>query len=249
MFNIYTRSHVLLLLAETYHMIDRCDPAIATWSDTGDNFVIKNVEKFASSVLPQYFKHSNFSSFARQLNFYGFRKIKAEPILTSDYDARTACYVRFFHEKFQKDRPELLNEIKRATKADMQSKDEVDCLREEICKLKECVHSMSTDYDRKMAEMSYEYNRRITSLAAEHDRLAILVQQLLAKHSESMVMGNATVGPGGVTDLMHSLSQAASMSLQNNATARPGGADGGVGAKRPAQEEPTRPSSRLRAGV
>jgi hypothetical protein len=34
-------------------MIDRCDPEIATWSDTGDNFVVKNVEKFSSSVLPQ----------------------------------------------------------------------------------------------------------------------------------------------------------------------------------------------------
>lgn len=29
-------------------MIDRCDPEIATWSASGDNFVVKNVEKFAS---------------------------------------------------------------------------------------------------------------------------------------------------------------------------------------------------------
>ena len=33
---------------ETYHMIDRCDASIATWSAAGDNFVVKNVEKFAS---------------------------------------------------------------------------------------------------------------------------------------------------------------------------------------------------------
>ena len=81
-------------IAETYHMIDRCDSEIATWSSTGDNFVVKNVEKFASvsdtiffnlpfdayilrsstcfsmlqHVLPLYFKHSNFSSFARQVS-------------------------------------------------------------------------------------------------------------------------------------------------------------------------------------
>ena len=29
-------------------MIDKCDPEIATWSQNGDNFVIKNLEKFAS---------------------------------------------------------------------------------------------------------------------------------------------------------------------------------------------------------
>ena len=89
-------------IKETYHMIDRCDSEVATWSNLGDNFVVKDVEKFAKTILPMYFKHSNFSSFARQLNFYGFRKLKAEPILTADYDARTASYVRFFHEKFQK---------------------------------------------------------------------------------------------------------------------------------------------------
>jgi hypothetical protein len=38
----------LFFLAETYHMIDRCDSEVAAWSDAGDNFVVKNVEKFAT---------------------------------------------------------------------------------------------------------------------------------------------------------------------------------------------------------
>ena len=37
-------------------MIDRCDDEIATWSESGENFVVKNVEKFAcvSALLLRY---------------------------------------------------------------------------------------------------------------------------------------------------------------------------------------------------
>lgn len=149
-------------------MIDRCDREIATWSNAGDNFVVKDVEKFAKAILPMYFKHSNFSSFARQLNFYGFRKLKAEPILTADYDARTASYVRFFHEKFQKDKPELLYFIKRATKSDIQSKDDVESLRNEVQQLNETILNIQTECDRKIAEMHYEFSSRITMLQQQH---------------------------------------------------------------------------------
>jgi HSF-type DNA-binding len=170
-------------------MIDRCEPAIATWSMDGSNFVVKNVEKFASGVLPLYFKHSNFSSFARQLNFYGFRKLRTDPILTSDVDPRTACYVRFYHEKFQKDRPELLHQIKRATKSDQQSKDDVESLKAEVSRLKDALGHLKDDTDRRLAEMSYESNRRITTMGAEYDKLAALVHQLLPPNNSN---GNTT---------------------------------------------------------
>eukprot|EP00534_Pseudo-nitzschia_fraudulenta_P019321 CAMPEP_0201277722 /NCGR_PEP_ID=MMETSP0853-20130426/59714_1 /ASSEMBLY_ACC=CAM_ASM_000640 /TAXON_ID=183588 /ORGANISM="Pseudo-nitzschia fraudulenta, Strain WWA7" /LENGTH=561 /DNA_ID=CAMNT_0047585919 /DNA_START=283 /DNA_END=1970 /DNA_ORIENTATION=- len=166
-------------LYETYHMIDKCDIDIATWSATGDNFVVKNVEKFASAVLPLYFKHSNFSSFARQLNFYGFRKLRSDPILTNDVDPQTSCYVRFYHEKFQKNKPELLHSIKRATKSDQQSKDDVDDLKSQVQKLKKCVMNMSTEMEHKIIEINNEYNRRISTLDAEYEKLASLVGHLL----------------------------------------------------------------------
>jgi hypothetical protein len=59
-------------------MIDTCDPTIATWSphDNGETFIVTNVKAFESTIIPQFFKHSKFSSFVRQLNFYGFRKIR-----------------------------------------------------------------------------------------------------------------------------------------------------------------------------
>lgn len=50
---------------ETYHMVDTCDPTVACWSEDGETFVVKNPEKFEKQIIPQFFKHSKFSSFVR----------------------------------------------------------------------------------------------------------------------------------------------------------------------------------------
>lgn len=213
---ICPKQHQLpMFLSKTYHMMDRCDPNIATWSSSGDNFIVKDVELFSTKVLPLYFKHSNFSSFARQLNFYGFRKLRSDPILTSEVDPTTSCFVRFYHDKFQKDKPELLHQIKRATKSSESSsslshqqqqqllqqqhqqqqlqqpsfsnaasggtcsKDDVDSLRADVTRLRDCMTHLTMDMDRKLIEMSYEYNKRISALSAEYDKLAGLVSQVL----------------------------------------------------------------------
>ena len=100
--------------------------------------------------------------------------------MASDVDPRTAGYVRFFHEHFQKDRPDLLHQIKRATKTEQQtSKDDLDSLKEEVYKLKEGLAQATAEYNRKITELSYECNRRITSMNAEYDKLAVLVQHAL----------------------------------------------------------------------
>jgi len=181
------KAHQLpIFLTKTYHMIEKCDGEVATWSENGDNFVVKNVEKFASSILPQYFKHSNFSSFARQLNFYGFRKLKAEPILTADYDARTASYVRFYHEKFQKDRPELLVHIKRATKSDVHAKDDVESMRAEIQHLNDVIAGMQNEFDRRLADMYMDLSAKYNSLYQSMDGIN---QQMRLSHGASMAGG------------------------------------------------------------
>ena len=69
-------------------------------SDDGLTFIVKDTTLFETSIIPQFFKHSKFSSFVRQLNFYGFRKIKYSDSIfgglsmtSSDGDARI-CWLR-----------------------------------------------------------------------------------------------------------------------------------------------------------
>lgn len=45
------------------------------WSATGDSFIIKDKHHFEKNILVQHFRHCNFSSFVRQLNKYGFKKV------------------------------------------------------------------------------------------------------------------------------------------------------------------------------
>jgi hypothetical protein len=41
-------SHFRYTNTETYHMIDQCDDEIAGWSEKGDSFVVKDLDRFAS---------------------------------------------------------------------------------------------------------------------------------------------------------------------------------------------------------
>ena len=68
---------------KAYRIVNHCHDEkanVCSWSDEGDSFIIKDQDAF-TDVLPHYFRHKNFRSFVRQLNFYGFHKIKNEASL------------------------------------------------------------------------------------------------------------------------------------------------------------------------
>jgi len=117
-------------LLKTFNMVS--DPAtnhVVSWNEKGDAFIVKNEHEFAVNVLPVYFRHKNFSSFVRQLNFYGFRK-----------RSNKNSYSQFSHPLFLRGQVEKLKLIHRKTAdASLSSnvKEAISSLQTQVSELKE----------------------------------------------------------------------------------------------------------------
>ena len=58
-------------LLKTYMLVeDRATDGVISWNSDGTAFVVWQPAEFSRDLLPTLFKHSNFSSFVRQLNTY-----------------------------------------------------------------------------------------------------------------------------------------------------------------------------------
>ncbi|CAK4083002.1 unnamed protein product [Aphanomyces euteiches] len=126
-----------IFLQKTYTLFENAPSDIACWANNGTTVVIKDPDEFARSMLPKYFKHNNFASFVRQLNFYGFRKYKKDDILIQE-DEATKNWWEFYHEKFLRHAPELMSQIRRKTYSeggDNHEKEEVEVLKSQVTTL------------------------------------------------------------------------------------------------------------------
>merc|ERR1711959_147688 len=100
-------------LTKTYDLVS--DPKsndVVSWNKTGKSFIVWKPAEFARDLLPKHFKHNNFSSFVRQLNTYGFRKVDPDKW-------------EFSNENFRRDAKQLLKDIHRRKPAKASSKDDV----------------------------------------------------------------------------------------------------------------------------
>jgi len=151
-------------ILKTFRMINSCHDVsppqipgeICSWSDDGDSFIIKDQIRF-TELLPHFFKHKNMRSFVRQLNFYGFRKVRSEG---ATYTTRPPEWSEFKHDYFHRDREDLLVYIKRtgssgssgaaeavAVAADVMSaheESELAMIKGEIQRLQQTVNALAT---------------------------------------------------------------------------------------------------------
>lgn len=83
-------------------ILDNEDSSIVTWLSHGRAFIVRSPKRFASEIMSKYFRQTKITSFQRQLNLYGFRRITQGPDLGA-----------YYHELFLRGRPQLCKKMTR----------------------------------------------------------------------------------------------------------------------------------------
>uniref|UniRef100_A0A3B3R8A3 Heat shock factor protein 1-like n=1 Tax=Paramormyrops kingsleyae TaxID=1676925 RepID=A0A3B3R8A3_9TELE len=92
---------------------DHSTSDLICWSQDGCSFIVCEEQRFCKEILPLYFKHSNMTSFVRQLNMYGFRKVLQVEAGLLRAEGRGGGGVEFQHPYFRRTQPNLLELIRR----------------------------------------------------------------------------------------------------------------------------------------
>lgn len=98
--NFPTKLHLILSSPEYNDLI--------CWLPHGRAWRVQQQDRFETEVLPKFFHHQKFSSFARQVTGWGFNRIPTG----RDFNA-------YYHELFLRDAPELCRKMKRPSRTEL----------------------------------------------------------------------------------------------------------------------------------
>lgn len=105
--------------AKLWHLVNNTAIEAIYWDSQGESVVIDQ-HLFERQILSPgtinldarvTFKTTNFSSFVRQLNLYGFRKVELE----NKNKDRSRAYHCFYNPNFKRNHPELVASLRRLT--------------------------------------------------------------------------------------------------------------------------------------
>jgi hypothetical protein len=162
--------------------MDNDNHEIVEWHENGTMFIIKEQGRFLKEIIPKYFQHVKFASFARQLNFYGFRKIVNKPVKISDLTGSEANHISYLHPFFQRDREDLLAKVERSTKGASSNikKRQYDALKQ-----LDILTSPSSLPDPKLYVTREEYEALSKRLEATEHRLSLLDRSFQVLYNEN----------------------------------------------------------------
>ena len=175
-----------------YKMIEteaKSDSPCVVWSVTKDSFIVRNCEHFAQ-LLPRYYKTTNYTSFVRQLNMYGFKKLKLGRGVGE-----------FIHPNFSQGNLEEIKLIKRrqviksSAKANASvSSEDIKALKHKVNSLKHNVRNarqeLKTLQDNKTLNQNILFNLKSFTLKNHSEVMAFFL--LLTKHYDPALMNRVT---------------------------------------------------------
>ncbi|XP_016478371.1 heat stress transcription factor A-1-like [Nicotiana tabacum] len=188
-------------LCKTYDMVDDLSTdSVVSWSKSNNSFVVWNVLEFSRDILPKYFKHNNFSSFVRQLNTYGYRKVDPD------------CW-EFANEGFLRGHKHLLKTISRRKPSQMQvhqdTTSQVQSVSTESCVevgkfgIEEEVERLKRDKNVHMEELvKLKQQQQATDHCLENvgQRLHLMEQR---QQQTMSFLAKALQSPGFIAELIH----------------------------------------------
>lgn len=197
-----SKMNVPLFISKLYRIVQTTPQDVIGWSSEGQTFIVGNSIAFAKEILPEYFKHNNFSSFVRQLNFYGFKSSS-----TVSLDGRNKRLWEFRHAYFRQNGEHLLHMIKRKTSINeagptpTNMKDDIEDLKAENQMMKAELSSMQDKLEAVMTILRRAAMAKQAKRSRENDVESVDVEPA-KKQKRVAAVKKVTAPSKSVFDLM-----------------------------------------------